>query len=314
MSLTRNETLFLYVLLANLLVAMGYCVWNMLIVAAIQSKKKEEDERLKDNRRTYFIKAIVMVICPVIGVLFFALSYLFRILLLRTEVNLDDVVFSKERARSQAKADEDRERNMVPLEEAVSVNSKGDLRTVMLNVLRGNIEDSLSAISIVLDTEDSEASHYAASVLSDQLNQFRLNVQNMMLKMEQDVECGGMLLDYMDKVLRQKVFTNVEQQQFVNIMDQVAETLYVQHPAALTDKRYEGVCLRLLEIRDFENSEKWCRRLKEQHPDQLPAYTCPLKLYFAMRNKTAFFETLHALKKSDVIVDNETLELIRLFD
>ncbi len=71
--------------------------------------------------------------------------------------------------------------------------------------------------------------------------------------------------------------------------------------------------MRLLEIKDYENSEKWCIRLAEQYPDRLSAFTCKLKLYFIVRNREAFFQTLDALKRSDVVIDSETLELIRTF-
>ena len=43
------------------------------------------------------------------------------------------------------------------------------------------------------------------------------------------------------------------------------------------------------------------------------AYTCRLKLYFTMGEKEKFFEVLQELKESDIIIDNETLELIRIF-
>ena len=92
-----------------------------------------------------------------------------------------------------------------------------------------------------------------------------------------------------------------------------AEQLYTKDASRLTGARYEGVCMRLLEIENFEDAEKWCIRLAEQYPDELCSYTCRLKLYFTVRKKEAFFQTLDALKRSDVIIDNETLDLIKVF-
>ena len=48
-------------------------------------------------------------------------------------------------------------------------------------------------------------------------------------------------------------------------------------------------------------------------PEELPSYTCRLKLSFARQDREDFFETLEALKRSNVVIDNETLELIRIF-
>ena len=49
------------------------------------------------------------------------------------------------------------------------------------------------------------------------------------------------------------------------------------------------------------------------YPDELVSYTCQLKLFFMGNDREHFFEVLNKLKKSDVIIDNETLELIRVF-
>lgn len=318
MILTREESIFLIVLILNLLVALSYYLWNVIFAGFVKSakNKKKTTEDLYGNRKTYLIRFIIMVICPVIGPLFFFLAHLLYLAFFWSQVDLEDVVFSKERVKVQLKADEERERNVVPLEEAISLNDKRALRTTMLNMLKGDIKESLASIALALNVEDSESSHYASSVLSEQLNDFRLKVQQLYREAQAEdfgAEYEEMMIDYMDGVLKQKVFSELEQKRFVYMMEEAAEGIYQKESSGLTPQRYEGVALRLLEIKDYEKCEKWCLRMAEQHPAELPSYTCKLKLYFMTRNKAAFFETFHALKRSDVVIDNETLELIRLF-
>ena len=207
--------------------------------------------------------------------------------------------------------------NVIPLEEAIAVNDRKSLRTAMLNVLKGEIKDSLSAISLALETKDSESSHYAAAILSYELSEFRMEVQKLYLGIREEAddqtEYEDMMINYTDNVLKQKVFTELEQNRFVRMMAEAAESFYKKNPSGMTEQQYESICLRLLDIQDFDNSEKWCIRLAEQYPDRLSAFTCKLKLYFIVRNREAFFQTLDALKKSDVVIDSETLELIRTF-
>lgn len=318
MTLTKDEHIFLIIVVINTIVAALYLLIGILIMVPIRNRKREgEAERLHDNRRTYLLRFIVMVLCPIVGPLFFFVVHFFYLTIFRFQVELDDVAFSKERVRTQLKADEEREMNVIPLEEAIAVNDQKSLRAAMLNVLKGEIRNSLSAISLALETKDSESSHYAASVLSHELSEFRMEVQKLYLgireEAEDQTEYEDMMLDYTDNVLKQKVFTELEQRRFVQMMAEAAESFYTKDPAAMSEKHYESVCMRLLEIGDFENSEKWCIRLAKQYPDRLSAFTCRLKLYFIVRNREAFFQTLDALKKSDVVIDNETLELIRIF-
>lgn len=318
MTLSREEQIFLIVLIINAVVAVIYLLVGILIMVPIRGrKKKEELERLRDNRRTYLIRFIVMLLCPVFGILFFFFAHLLFLTIFRKKADLEDVVFSKERVRTQLKADEDRERNLVPIEEAIVINDNKSLREVMLNTVKGDIKDFLSAISMALDTEDSESAHYAASILSFELDEFRLETERLYEQLGQEepgeTQAEKKLLDYMDVILKQRVFTDLEQKRYVRMMADVAETFYGKNALEITQEQYESVCLRLLEIKEYENSEKWCQRLSDQYPDQLSAYTCKLKLYFVTKNRDAFFSALAGLKASDVVIDNETLELVRIF-
>lgn len=313
-----DEIIFLIVLCVNTLTAVIYLLWGIIFVVPAKEQQIENEwERLFDNRRAFLIKFIIMLLCPVIGPLFFIVTYLLDKILFWTAPDLEDVIFSKDRVKIQLKADEERVRNMVPLEEALAINEKKNLRMVMMNMVKGEIQDSLAAIALALDSEDSESSHYAASVMTDELNEFRTKVHTLSQEIEKEKEeetaFEELLIDYMNHVLKLQIFTPIEQKRFVHLMADTAEKLRGKNMSKLKEEQYEGVCLRLMEIKDYANSEKWCSWLAEQYPKQLSAYTCRLKLYFTLQNREAFFSTLNELKKSDVVIDRETLELIRVF-
>lgn len=267
---------------------------------------------MKEERDTYILKGIVMLLCPVIGPAYFFVTQLFYLALFRQDADLEDVVFSKERVETHVRADEERERNMVPLEEAIAISDKSSLRTLMLNVIRGDIQNSLSTIALALNSKDSETSHYAASVLQDELNNFRVNVQKMCMEIEREGETETdyelFLISYMNSVLEQKIFTELEQENFVHILANAGDSLFKKDKGKLTSEYYEWICLRLLDIRDFAGMEKWCDRGFAQYPNALSAYTCKLKLYFTTGQREKFFEALEQLKRSNLVIDKETLE------
>lgn len=313
-----SRRIFLIVVFVNTLIAVIYLLWGILVVVTIKERKTEKEwERLFDNRRAFLIKFFIMLLCPVIGPLFFIVSYLLDKILFWTAPDLEDVIFSKERVKIQLKADEERARNMVPLEEALAINEKKDLRAVMMNMVKGEIQNSLASIALALDSEDSESSHYAASVMTDELNEFRRRVQTLSQEIlqeeEGETEYEEMLIDYMNQVLKLQIFTIIEQRRFVHIMVDTAEKLRQKDQSKLREEQYENICLRLLEIEDYADSEKWCAWFTEQYPNYLGAYTSRLKLYFTLQDKETFFMILNDLKKSDIVIDRETLELIRVF-
>lgn len=301
--MTGELKAFLFVLAINFLVAILYLIINLF--------------RKQEKRKSFLIRFFVMLLCPVVGPLFFFVSFIIFKLFMSEPVDLEDVVFSKERVKSFVRPDEARESNIVSLEEAVEIMDKDNLRETMMSVVRGDIRQSLSTISLALNSEDSETSHYAASVLVDALNEFRGNVAsklNMVLEDKEDSpEIAVMLLGYMNKVLVQKVFTDIEQKDFVEKMDETGEYLFSYKKELLTPALYEDLSLRHLEVEDYENCKKWCERAAYEYPDVLSTYTCQLKLYFANGERERFFSVMSDLKNSDLVIDKETLEMIRIF-
>ena len=97
------------------------------------------------------------------------------------------------------------------------------------------------------------------------------------------------------------------------MMDEAAQKLYRKNTAKMTPAYYEAVILRSLELKLFEQAGVWCQRLEEAYPDQLTAYSCRMKLYYTEGKRKQFFEVLDQIKKSEIVIDSETLEFIRIF-
>ena len=301
--MTTIEKRFIVILIINLILTLIYLIINLF--------------RRKDNRTSFWMRCLVMLLCPVTGIVVFFVSYIAYLLFFHREVDLADVIFSKDRVEKLLQADEERERNLVPIEEAIEVTDRDNLRTLMLNVVRRDVKESLSTIAMALDSPDSETAHYAASVLQDVFNDYRTNVQKnyqyMQENEEERPEYAHMLIEYMDPVLKQRVFTEMEQKNQVAILDDVCEMLYEKAPESMLSREFEAVSLRLLDIAEYESCKKWCDRAVIRYPHTLSTYTCQLKLYFAMEDREMFFKILDELRQSGISFDHETLEMIRVF-
>lgn len=302
---------FALMLIGNSLVVLGYSLLNLF--------------GNREKNRSWQIRSAVMLLCPVVGVCFFLVSWLLYRLVFRTPVDLSDVVFSKERVKSVTKSNEELEVNFVPLEEAIAISDRRNLRELMLNVIRGDYRDSLSSIALALNSQDTETAHYAATVLQDALNDFRVQVQKLYQKVMDELEDanqeekgdvgiqGGVLLELLNEMLKKQVLSQLEQSHYTHLMDQVGEKLHFTKGYIMNSGQMEEIALRLLEAKDFSLCEKWCLRIAELYPDTLCAYTTRLKLYFSNGQKEQFFDVLKQLRQSEVVVDRETLDLIRVF-
>lgn len=269
------------------------------------------------RRSDAIMRTIIMLLCPVVGVVIFLGGFLIREMVFRKEVNLGDVVFSKERVKTYSFADEEKERNLVPLQDAIEITDTDNLRNLMMTIVSGDIRQTLATISMALNSSDSETSHYAAAVLQESLDTFRDKVQSALQEIAENPEeklgYAREILDSMDPVLRQRVFKGAEQENMVLQMEELGELIWKTSPRAMSSEELESICMRLLEIQKYDLCDKWCERQDYIYPDILATYTCKLKLYFNTGKRNKFFYVLDELKKSNIVVDSETLELIRVF-
>lgn len=303
--MTREESIFLVGILINTVIAVVWFIRGCVSKGAASGERK--------------IQAVILLLCPGVGLVFFLLSQLAYRLFFRTEVDLDDVIFGKDRVEVQRKADEESERNRVPVEEALAVADKDSLRSLMMDVVRGDVEKSLATIALALNSEDTETSHYAASVLRDALNDFRQRSQQLYQSLQKEdanaPEYACTMIEYMNQVLEQGVFPEMEQKTYVEMMEKACEFLYLsqEHRFRLTEEYVEWIALRLLEVRAYDRMKVWCKRCQEMYPQELSCYTLQLKLYFSIQDKENFFRVMDKLKQTDIVIDRDTLDLIRAF-
>lgn len=292
------------ILIVNIFLTVGYILWNYI--------------RGKEMRLSIWMKAGMMLLCPVIGGAFIFLAYVFYKAFMSQSIDLEDVIFCKEKTQNMMKADEERERNITSLQEALLITEKHELRKLMMNIIKGDYHNSLASISMALNSEDSETAHYAASVLQEVLNTFRIHVQEqyqicLQEEREDQVKSCIDLIEYMNPILVQKIFSYIEQKTMVLRMEEVCELAWKKSPEKIQSRIYEMVSMRLLECKQYEICRKWCIRAVQQYPEALASYACQLKLYYECKDKDAFFKVIEELKTSDIILDNETLEMIRVF-
>lgn len=301
---------FIIFLIVNLIVSLLYLLFGMIFN--------------RTSRKKVAMRSLIMLYAPGIGPLLFFISYLFYRLLFYRKVDLSDVVFSKEKSKELVRINEEKERDFVPVEEAIEVADKGELRELVLNMAQGDYSESLSAINMALNAEDTETSHYAASILQDAINDFRMLVrkENARIndideedesKREQLIFDIKKLFVYMNKVLEQHILSKLEQNGYTDILDKLLEKYYRLAGASITSEMYEAMALRLIETEKYDRARSWCERALWRYPNTLSSYTSLIKLYFSSGDRENFFKTMQELKESNIVIDRDTLELIRAF-
>lgn len=305
--MSTTNLLLCAVLLLNTAAAAAYLIWGMLTA-----------RRTKKGKMLIFMRFFLMLFCPVIGILYFVCSMLFHKLLFHKKVDLSDVIFNKEKIRQVERSDLERERNIAPIEETIAVSDYKNQRQLMMNVLRNDYRDSLGSISLALNSADSEVSHYAASALRDELGAFRNSVSQKHKEMLADEKDAGKtaaeLIEQMVPILKQNVFPFSEYATYVHILEDAMHTLCQKDGTAARPVYYEWLVQQLLAVKEYDAAAHWCETARHELAGTLIPYKCLLQLYYTTKDRKRFFDVLEALRQSDIPIDNDTLELFRIFN
>lgn len=176
MSLTYDLRVFILIIIVNTIITVLYIIFNLL--------------RKKNRRNSFLLKSLVMLLCPIVGPVYIIISRLIIVVFFRKPVNLEDVIFSKERESILVNAEEEKERNLVPIEDAMLISGKEDSRALLLDVIKREPRKTLFSISLALDSPDSELSHYAASVIQSEtakIHRFVHETRTRILEIEEDL-------------------------------------------------------------------------------------------------------------------------------
>ncbi len=305
----KQEVIFLAVILTiNTMIAAGYLIYGLAFRV-----KKEKDE--KDPVR-YVILSLFMLLCPVIGPAFLGFGNLFYHLFFDTSIDLAAITFSKKRVDVVERPDESDEINLIPMEEAIMINDKENLRNLLLTVLRGDVKKSINAVTKALNSSDSEASHYAASAIMDIMNEFQKTLQKFYAQMDadpNDTEVMVLYINYLSEMLGAGFLSELEEKTYIYSLQKVCERLFHADPTQLNPMHYTALISLLTKINDLQSSELWIQRFTTNYPDHIEMYRCALHHYFSIKDKIHFFDYMNRLKHSNIPIDNDMLELIRTF-
>jgi hypothetical protein len=271
----------------------------------------------KDYRNTWFLLSWFIFIVPFFGILYMLLGRFISFVNRKKYVDMSDVSFSHEREKLILPPEQETEMNYVPIQDAMAVSDTASLRKLLLDTLRNNAKKTVASIAVALNSNDTEASHYVATIILDALSEFRSTAQNMIEQMEklpEDVEMNLLTLEYIHEILTMKIMTNVEQETYIYTLNNVAENLHTHNLWHMTATHYLWMTDLFLSIKEYSMAQLWVSRASRYRPDILDTYKANLHYYYELHNKTAFFKCLKELKNNtDIVIDEEILNLFRLY-
>jgi len=289
------------ILVINLIVSVIYMIYNFLI-------------------RRRFHKAVaglVMIICPIIGPLYFLCAYLiFKFDFRKKLIYDDDINFSKSKVENIMFPDYDKEIQTVPFEEVLIVSNNEDKRRTLLDNLKNDFAKSLGTISKALDDDDVETSHYAATAIMNATGDFLVSLKGLddeYQKNKGDYEINRQYADYVKEYLNSGILDEVNYKRYGYLYVDLIENIQINHSEMLYSIDIAYAVDVLIHIKDYALAEQWALKGINFYETNERSYLSLLRTYYETGQDKKFFKTLEELKMSDISLSQKGVEFVRFF-
>lgn len=273
--------------------------------------------RSNQSRDEAVFRFIVTLMLPYMGLLFFLCiglrdklksNRVFSLLDGYEEDETDSCLFLP------GSMDMEKERNLVPIEEALVLNDNYIKRTLIIDIVK---EDAASYVGILrkaLEDEDTETSHYAATAIAEIKQQFNSVIQELSRKYQENSSDVDVLISYVHILKKYLDSGLMDYSSFEKVQityAQVLENLLAVYP--LEEKYFIRKINCELDRGNTEAAAQYCKKLKDYFGDSENVYFMYLKLFYSAGNYKNLTRILHELRNSPVSISNRLLNTVRFW-
>lgn len=206
-----------------------------------------------------------------------------------------------------------KEVNLVPLEDALVVNNLSTRRRILLDVLKEDMDESvIPLLEQAVRNEDTETSHYAVTAVIEIKRKLLLAIQKWSVKYEDNKTDLNIKLQYA-LVVKSYIMSGFMDKRmqltyrltYIKLLDQLLDS------EARSEELYKDKIMTEIDLGNYDEAMRSSKLFRASYPNSETAYMTALNLFYTLRMKASFFETLEELKKSKIRVSNSTLNVIR---
>lgn len=203
--------------------------------------------------------------------------------------------------------------SVIPLEEALLVNSAPQKRKLILSILTDDPTSYYDLLQQARLNDDSEVVHYASTALAQISKEADLNLQKQEQKYASSPDDPAVLKEYCD-YLENYVDSGFVQGRAAEIQQHQLEQLLKKQLGEGRNYQLETKLASLqLDLAEYDRAEATLARLIERWPQREGPWLLRLRMAAALRSGSDIQETLRQIEKKEVYLSSKGRETVRFW-
>jgi len=298
----RSELIVLFIIIINAIVGIIVFFWDLA----------------REKGAYANVHLLVILFCPVVGILFFFFSYLIEAIFnKKLDLEYRDIGFDTTRQVKKVKKGFLEEVDILPLEEAFSVSDRQDRRRALLTALKRDYKKNISSVQLGLNNEDGETSHYAASAILSLTTEFLNKLAKLRLAFDENEDQPQTSRDYLNTLtefMNAEILDNIDKRKYAKTYVEVVNWMYDNYKEEVLVEDFGYALKLLIEFEDYDYALKLSDIALREYPDEDVIYYLIMKAYYNSENHDKLKELLKRIMDSTINISNETLQVIRFFN
>jgi hypothetical protein len=294
-----------------LIVILVYYLASIVIIVSDSIKTRNNQMNIVE----LFFSACIILTLPILGAFVIVSFRIFSIHIKNSIIDLaPEIHFTGIRSDILYKSDPYKEKNIIPMEEALIINNNQTKRTLLIEALKRDFFKSLYFIQKAIRDRDTETSHYAASALmelKDKLNR-DLRMASAMYNMDRN---NMQYLEAYALAIKQIIESNINNDGDLESLSNDYISILKQLNILLPDegKYYQDSINFMLKVGEYEQAELVCARYLQNERNSEAPYLLYLKIYYIMGKHSEFIKMLRLLQTSNVRLSSHGINIIRFW-
>ncbi|NFQ92356.1 hypothetical protein FDG02_10530 [Clostridium sporogenes] len=281
-------------------------IFSLIIFLFAKVKKKEE----------YFIGFIIMICLPFLGSVFYIMNIYYRKKITSkfkvSELEKDS--YSQYDDLTSKPFYLSKKMDVIPVEDALVLNDEKIKQNLIINVLKSDTYKYLGFLKKALKDEDTETSHYAATAVTEVKRKLTLEIQEFEERYEKNKTDLTVIKAYADAIKKYNDSGLLDKSAYQKNLYIYIELLEKIIKIDESDEYlYEEIINGYILLKEFKKAIEYCNRYFEKFKKSEKPYLLIMKIYFINKNRTKFNKVLEKLKESNVILNKDSLNLIKFW-
>ena len=266
------------------------------------------------SRNKKMLAMFPAVLClPLIGLILLFLIYLLSQLSGKQKKYETEGVF-KETPQMEyiAEFDQEKERNVVPVEEALLLNEKEIQRSLVMEVAKRDPEGYLSKLKRALLSDDTETAHYAASSITELKRGYDKRLSDAERAYKRNPASGPSRREYIDvlnDIVRADLTIEKIRNRYINMLVDVLKYDIEISEKPMQDS-YDMLITYLGKLENFDDAQKWLRRYQETYSHSDRPLRLKLLLAYETKDNEWFKAAIKEVEEAEFPITKKTMDMI----